>query len=174
MQTFSPSAARFNCSYLRTSDATRHRCHSTATAAHLLISASPALMAKIQVSWATTLYPVFVGRVVPNLLKDHDAHIFGVKQSRRRLLGREIEIPRRDHSATSQKIWSSAAPLREAFVTRLLNYRYVHHDFELSTLYNVLLPTAYFPRFQNGTVTTQVCIRNIVRFGIQLSGNSWC
>lgn len=112
-------------------DATRHCCHSTATAAHLLDSASPALRAKTQVFWATTLYPVVVGRVVPNLSKDHDAHIFGVKQSRRcRLLGREMETPRRDHSAAYQKTSSSIAPLRQTFVTRLLNCRYVLHDFK--------------------------------------------
>jgi len=70
-------------------------------------------------------------RVAPNLSKDHYAHIFGVKQSRRcRRLDREMETPRRGHSATSQKSWSSAAPLLEPFVTRLFNYRYVHHDFK--------------------------------------------
>lgn len=58
LQTFSPPAAMFTCSYLRPSDAdaTRRRCHSTVTAAYLLDNASPALMVKTQVFWATTLY----------------------------------------------------------------------------------------------------------------------
>jgi hypothetical protein len=56
LQNFSPPAAGFTCSYFRANDATRHRCHSTTTAANLLDSASPALMAKTRVYLATTLY----------------------------------------------------------------------------------------------------------------------